>query len=229
MRDRDTVAVAEIPAAGIEDGRWTRLPLDPALELPPGSYRLPVEWRKAETGARLSLWMQGADGARDRVWIDGCRQPCALELQLDRLPADAGAGFRIRRPEPVVRLLENPLMDESGAYFLAGLDSPWRPDFSAVGYVGGSDTSVQVTYKGEADGWVVLPVRAYPGWRAYVDGRAVEYRRFAGLMPAVPVEGPSEVELRYRPVSLYLASAASLLAWLLLGYLFRRLGSGRTT
>ena len=226
-RDGDDIAASEVSAARIEDNSWTRLPLGPGVELGPGAYRLRVDWLHPEPGGRLSLWTQGAAEEADRLRVDGQRVPCSLELRVDTLPADPESGFVVSRPEPGVRLLENPLMDDSGAYFLPALEPPWHADFAKVRYLGDSGNGIRVSYSDSSPGWVVLPVRAYPGWRAYVNGGAVEFRRFVDLMPAIPVEGPSEVEFRYRPVNLYLAAGVSLGAWLLLGFLFWRLRSAR--
>jgi uncharacterized membrane protein YfhO len=53
----------------------------------------------------------------------------------------------------------------------------------------------------------------FPGWRATVDGKSARIERAYGFVRAVLVEpGNHVIEMRYRPLSVYLGAALSLLA-----------------
>ena len=62
------------------------------------------------------------------------------------------------------------------------------------------------------DGMVILSDAFYPGWRARVDHRPVEIHQVNGAMRGVAVpRGTHSVTMRYRPVSVYLGAALTLL------------------
>jgi hypothetical protein len=62
------------------------------------------------------------------------------------------------------------------------------------------------------DGMVVLSDAFYPGWRARVDHRPAEIHQVNGAMRGVAVpRGRHTVTMRYRPVSVYLGAALTLL------------------
>ena len=64
-----------------------------------------------------------------------------------------------------------------------------------------------------AGGYVVVSETWYPGWRAWVDGRATEVRRADFAFLAVPVSpGSHRVELRYVPRGFGAAVVATLIA-----------------
>ena len=71
-------------------------------------------------------------------------------------------------------------------------------------------------------GWLVLTDNIYPGWSAELEGRRAEILRANHLFRAVKVPaGDSRVVFRYRPLSLWMGAAGSLvslaagIAWVL--------------
>jgi hypothetical protein len=76
------------------------------------------------------------------------------------------------------------------------------------------------------DGMVVLSDTFYPGWRARVDHRSAEIYEVNGAMRGVAVpRGTHTVTMRYRPLSVYLGAALTLLG--ILGALGLAVGSRR--
>jgi hypothetical protein len=72
----------------------------------------------------------------------------------------------------------------------------------------------------DAAGILVLADLNYPGWAATVDGRPAPILAADGYLRAVALTpGAHRVEFRYRPVSLYVGGALSLLALILLAVL----------
>jgi uncharacterized membrane protein YfhO len=62
------------------------------------------------------------------------------------------------------------------------------------------------------DGMVILSDAFYPGWRARVDHRPAGVYEINGAMRGVAVpRGKHTVTMRYRPVSVYLGAALTLL------------------
>ncbi len=65
----------------------------------------------------------------------------------------------------------------------------------------------------ECRGMVILSDTWFPGWRATVDGKSAKIERAYGMVRGVLVEsGNHTIEMRYRPLSVYLGAALSLLA-----------------
>jgi hypothetical protein len=78
----------------------------------------------------------------------------------------------------------------------------------------------------QRDGWVVISDSAWPGWRAYLDGRRVRMQGAnAAILSVYVPAGRHRVRVVYRPDSFVRGraiSAATLLALLLLGVVLRR-------
>ncbi|HEV1287970.1 MAG TPA: YfhO family protein, partial [Bryobacteraceae bacterium] len=72
---------------------------------------------------------------------------------------------------------------------------------------------VRIDAKMQCRGMVILTDTWFPGWRATVDGKRAKIERAYGFVRGVVVEpGNHTIEMRYRPVSVYVGGALSLLA-----------------
>jgi hypothetical protein len=91
---------------------------------------------------------------------------------------------------------------------------------------------IVITTKSDSDQILVLSENHYPGWRAYVDGRAVETLRVNyNLRGATVPAGQHQVEFVYRPKSVLIGLVISLLTGLGLTFgngIRRRISRGRT-
>lgn len=92
--------------------------------------------------------------------------------------------------------------------------TPGAADSSAsVNIKNHEPNKVTITTKSAAPSILVLSENHYPGWKAYVDNRAVETLRvdynFRGV---ILTAGQHEIEFLYRPKSVYLGFAVSLLS-----------------
>ena len=65
-----------------------------------------------------------------------------------------------------------------------------------------TNTRIVITNTRYKAGWVVLPMRAYPGWHAYVDNKKVPVDTYLGLFPAINVNKPCEILYIYESSSL---------------------------
>lgn len=76
---------------------------------------------------------------------------------------------------------------------------------------------LKIRVNSEAPGWLVLSDTWYPGWRAYVDGKAIPIIRANYVFRAVELSaGTQDVELVYSPPSFWLGLGISTLGWTLL-------------
>jgi hypothetical protein len=207
----------------------------------PGKVSLIPEWNNPTPGAKVSVW--GYRAMADSLnYIDTYRTGKGLHLSTNDefglkvngelvSPLRPGpgissdpTGFREIRLEAPIRILENERMGENGAYFLNRLDDENAdPDFSPVQLASYRSGHIQLDYQGKDNGWVVLPMRSYPGWRARVNGHDVEQSRFMDIMPAIPVSGASQIDFRYVPWNFYIAATVSLSGWAILVILMFRL------
>jgi hypothetical protein len=72
---------------------------------------------------------------------------------------------------------------------------------------------VRIDAQMQCRGMVILTDTWFPGWHATVDGKSVKIERAYGFVRGVLVEpGNHTIEMRYRPLSVYLGAALSLLA-----------------
>jgi hypothetical protein len=72
---------------------------------------------------------------------------------------------------------------------------------------------VRIEARMQCRGMVILTDTWFPGWRATVDGKSAKIERAYGMVRGVLVEaGNHTIEMRYRPLSVYLGGAMSLLA-----------------
>ena len=72
---------------------------------------------------------------------------------------------------------------------------------------------VKIQARMQCRGMVILTDAWFPGWTATVDGKRAKIERVYGMVRGVVVEeGDHMIEMRYRPWSVYLGAAMSLLA-----------------
>ena len=107
---------------------------------------------------------------------------------------------RTARDDPVVETSRKP----------AG-EAPGRSTPARV--VSRSDTEVRVVFEAAAAGQLILNDTYFPGWRAELDGEAVDIHPANGAFRAVEVPaGRHEVRFSYRPVSVVAGAIISLVA-----------------
>jgi len=100
-------------------------------------------------------------------------------------------------------------------------------DGDAVRVVARSANALELDVQATAPGLLVVSEAWYPGWRAWVDGRAVPVARADYVLRAVPIEeaGAHRVRLAYVPIAFYVGAAVSAVAFL--GYAIVAAWGGR--
>jgi hypothetical protein len=123
--------------------------------------------------------------------------------------------------EKGLTLLENTQVTGSG-YSLPRLNSKQTPDFDSLKLLNSSATSYHFRYTGNQPAWVVLPLRHYPQWQAYVGNVPATVEAFMGMLPAIHVEPGTVVYYRYEPHLLYWLSLLSISTLIFVYYLGAR-------
>ena len=118
-------------------------------------------------------------------------------------------------------IFENKQVTNS-AYFIRDLDAAKDElDFSGLDVKQPSPGVITVNYAKENAGWIVLPMHLHGGWKAYINDRGVHYDTYLGMLPAIPVQGPSRVIFKYEPESFrwgVIVSLAGLLIFLIFSW-----------
>jgi hypothetical protein len=127
--------------------------------------------------------------------------------------------FSVTEPEPGVTLIENRLVSAS-AYYISTLKGEPQVHYDLLTLSRYDDTSIGLRYVGDRPGWVVLPVRSYPGWSFTLDDREIEPALFRGVLPAVAVNGGERIVYHYRPVRYTIPAMVSITGFLLCMGLF---------
>ncbi|NIA16577.1 MAG: YfhO family protein [Nitrospiraceae bacterium] len=120
-----------------------------------------------------------------------------------------------------------PLVEDTAAP-----DGRGDPDAKVVVHDSASPVRVSVDIDGALPGILVLADAYYPGWKAYVDGKAKKVFAVDGMFRGVQIdEGPHRVEFIYAPTSLrwglYVTLGAACIILVEMRHLFLRLIRGR--
>lgn len=211
-----------VAASEIHDNTWIDFHFKQLINLDVNNNRLELHTLPTEQTGKLSVWLYPMKA--DNVYIQhGGNIHDAVFVAKFHRTVSLPDSIRYHHIEDNMVLLENTNITGSG-YTLPDLDENLMPDFTQVQLLKSSPTSHELKYTGEQPAWMVLPIRYYPGWQAYVDNEQVAITPFLGMLPAVQVNQGSTVIYRYEPKTLYLLallSLATLLITLYLAYRFR--------
>jgi hypothetical protein len=159
----------------------------------------PYAWRR--------IGMEGEEWAKDTVY--------AYALEPDFPRAWVVHRARAVQDRDALVLLADPAFDPWAEVLVPasapdGYVSEGPPHPSQVEIVRYAPERIVVHAEVSAPGWLVLGEWDYPGWRALVDGeRRTIYRADYGLRAVPLMEGQHEIEFRYRPASVYVGAAIS--------------------
>jgi hypothetical protein len=122
---------------------------------------------------------------------------------------------KVLGPQQAHDLLGDEGFNARNEVFLIGENPPRLPSCSGdeVWMPRHEPNYVRIEAHMQCKGIVILTDTWFPGWRATVDGKSAKIERAYGFARGVLVEpGSHIVEMRYRPLSVYLGAAMSLLA-----------------
>lgn len=190
---------SEILASEIRDNALAFFSFDDA-PISPGNYKLEVSQLDFSAGETLAVWVvKGAGDRAGYLFLDGKKTSDAIAYKLYK-PSDACcmAGWRLHQLEPGISVYEN-LMLAGDSYYVASLVASEPVRWAGVELTSYSGDSYSVKYSGEGPGFVVVPKRWFPGWRAYFNGVEIGVDKYLGVLLAARVSGPGEVVFLYRP------------------------------
>ncbi|MES9969252.1 MAG: hypothetical protein ABW092_04410 [Candidatus Thiodiazotropha sp.] len=193
------------------------------VRLEKGRYEIEVVLERIEKDVSVIVGVYDSNTDLLQLAVDGVKSNRVLGLRGYRplQPSSyqtvlngGNQAYRVTEPEPGMVLVENRRVKGSG-YFVSALNGQAQAQYDLLKTRGYHETAMQFEYTGREPGWVVLPVRAYPGWSSAVNGRSMEPDLFREVLPAVAVRGGDSIEYSYRPVH-YLGPAMVSIVGLLL-------------
>jgi hypothetical protein len=197
----------------ITDNEWVFFEFPERMIFTTGVYSASLSLPGYTGPGRLTAWtVQGGPSLE----INGVRAPASLNMRIEvylgkNNEAAVQKKWNAIDLEKDIMVLENKQVT-NGAYFVKNLDASGdQIDFSGLDITQSSAGSINIIYSKADAGWIVLPMHLHSGWKAYVDGRQVDYETYLGMLPAIPMRGPGKVIFRYEPRSFKTGAALSMI------------------
>jgi hypothetical protein len=196
---------SELDGNSITDNAWAFFEFPGPVLLRKGVYYLELALPGYAGPQRVTAWAAKNKDKRaaDYLEINGTKTDLSLEWEIayyDKVDSSVlGDRWNLISRENTIAILENKRVTNS-AYFVKSLDaSNEQLDFSGLDVVRPSSDEIDITYAKADPGWIVLPMRLNPGWKAYINDRQMRYDTYLDILPAIPVNGPSRIVFSYRP------------------------------
>ena len=211
----------------VTDNRWAMFDFKKNSALVPGIYHLKLSLTDPEVKGRLTVWSYAAKDASvgtlfknesANVIVNGRRTPLHFNMIFSKV-VPIGSNWIKHQFEEDVSLYEN-MNVKGSAYWVAELSNKSELNYDEVTIVDYKYNDITLEYKADSPGWVVIPMRNYPGWTAYVNNIKKSHSLYYGILPAVPVDGKSVIEFRYKQSNLYKLLGVSIISSLFLLVVF---------
>jgi hypothetical protein len=205
----------------ISDNMWVFFDLPHKIFLKKGAYSLVLSLVDYAGTDKLTVWAtKTQENTGNFLEVNGVKTDVSLKLRISYyekvVPAIDAGKWKVIDLEKDILIFENTQVTNS-AYFIKRLDasSNAQVDFSGLDVKQPSPDLIHVTYSGGDAGWIVLPMHLHPGWKASIDDRQVRYDTYLGILPAIPVNGASQVIFKYQPESFRWGVIVSLIGFFL--------------
>jgi hypothetical protein len=195
----EKIAEAWLAGNEISEEEWAFFEFRNPISLSKGGYYLEVSLPGYAGPRGLSAWATKTRANSDSfLEVNGARTDVSLAWKIgyfDDMNLVSKKWNTISLESDIV-IYENRQVTNS-AYFVEDLDPSSEEDFSGLTVRQTSVDRIEIdNLHGEA-GWVVLPMRFHPDWKAYIDGRQIKYDSYLEILPAIPVSGPAHVTFKY--------------------------------
>jgi hypothetical protein len=212
----------------ITEKEWAFFPLPDRTVLNKGGYYLEVSLPGYSGPGSLTAWATKAPvNTGSFLEINGIKTALSLIWKIGYFEdmALAAEKWNMISLENDIIIYDNRQVTNS-AYFVKNLTPSAVADFSGLDVKQVSVDRIEIHNSQRAAGWIVLPMRLHPSWKALVDNRPVGYDTYLDMLPAIPVRGPAHVTFRFEPESFHRGlkiSLAGLFIFLLFfGYCLKR-------
>ena len=196
MKDNQIIDSSLVQKEMISDNKWVQFKFQKPIHLLVGNYSISIEMLSTVNAKALTVWSNTIAG-NNTLMVNGKKTNKSLSMLLSQ-KGPLSERFKTINLEPNIYLVEN-VHVLGNAYFLNSLDKSHNIDHSKLKTTILSNTEIQIDYSGKVQGWVILPMRSYPGWIATVNGKEIQSKKFLGMLPAINVEGKSKILMTYAP------------------------------
>ena len=215
----ELIARARLDAKKITDNHNAVFPFKTSVEMLPGIYQLQIALSDTSADGLLTAWYTPkASHEGDYLLFNNKVHSGATLYTFYRESEESYPPALWRRHEEAnntIVTFEN-LLTPKGAYWLPRLDeaAPWSEAFVHTSRP--KANVIDIDYTGQDAGFIVVPVRSYPGWVVYVNGVKRQLQTYLDILPAVAVQGAAKIQIVYQPVWLGLGAGFMLAAVFLL-------------
>jgi hypothetical protein len=197
----------------ITDNTWVSFRFHNKRTLAVGDYSVRIVMLDTKNAKPLTIWTNVGERIY-KLLVNGEEKKLSLNMALTQ-EKKLNNKYKVLNLEPHIYLIENHNVQE-GAYFLPSLDIKYPTEYKNITTKMISNTEIEINYLGKDEGWVVLPMRKYPGWVASVKKKTVKIDTFLGMLPAIKMEGKGIIHFHYAPSYNNYTYILSLLGLLLL-------------
>jgi len=217
-----TLGTALAKKQTIQDNKWVTFKFKTLQTLQKGTYNVSLKILDKTNIKPLTVWTN-TEKIVHQLLVNNEPVNMSLKMALTQKKT-LEAKYSLIDLEPYIYILENNNVT-GGAYFINELDTNQSVQHAKVKTTLLSNTEIEVAYTGSESGWIILPMRSYPGWEATVNGKNVQMEKFLGMLPAIQVNGKSKIIISYNPsynTYTYLIAILGLLLLLFSMYIFRK-------
>jgi hypothetical protein len=190
-----------VQASEIHDNQWVNFHYSDIVRLAAKNNRLEVHAKPTSDKGKLSAWTYPMPKGSVMIESSGKTQYAAVAAKF-RKEIPIPEHLAVQQIEDNLELWENTQVTGSG-YTLTRLDPSLPANYQDLELLNASHTSYQLRYSGKQPAWLILPVRLYPQWQAYINDRPTTIEGFMDILPAIQVAPGDKVTYRYEPHTLY--------------------------
>ena len=195
-KEKKIIEKVIVPKDKIHDNIWVPFIFQNLMTLTQGDYSISINMVDTDNPTALTIWANQNE-TKYKLKVNRKETSLSLKMALTQ-KRKQDKKYKVLNLEPNIYILENQHI-KNGAYFLDALTIQTPVSYTHMTTTQLSNTEIQIAYTGTKPGWVVLPMRNYPGWVANVNGKRVEINTFLDMLPAIKVNGKSTILLQYAP------------------------------
>jgi hypothetical protein len=196
------IASSIVPAKVVKDNANIIFHFRDSIYFNPGTYEIKILLDDNANEDSVTVWfVDKPDNNGDKVSINGDAIDGAMVYSLYKRKL-ASDGWTIKNIQgEQVSIYENQRVPK-GPYFIENLDPEVNWSEENLIFERLTSDFIRINFEAAVEGYVVIPIRFYPGWRASVNGESVPPSRYLGVMPAIPVQPgkPLLIEYKFDPI-----------------------------
>jgi len=214
MKDKKEIASSIINKKKVRDNRWVNFDFKNSVSLMPGTYEFSLKLLDHNVDKKLTAWC-GSVADQNYLEINGNKTSLMLKMKLYKNTDFKKTRYKPLKVEDNIIIFQNNNINGS-AYYLNQLSTGNKPEYNNINLYISHNNTIKIDYSGVKKGWIVIPMRIYPGWSGFINGKKIKVHNFLNILPAFKVNGPCEITYRYLPSKFIYHFILSLFSILLL-------------